>query len=83
MGPRTHTPAASTAGNTILAVLVSAAGHIQKRGVADPTEDEAPNPPLAPMISIHTDDLNRLVGDEFVPPLKNADDAGFPVTAHP
>jgi len=72
----TDTTVASAVGNSMFADLVSVAGHIYKHGV----EGEAIDTP--PTISMHADEFNELIGDEFVPLLNKAGGAGFQVTAY-
>lgn len=72
----TDTTVASAVGNSMFADLVSVAGHIYKHGVSG----EANAPP--PTISMHADEFNELIGDEFIPLLNKAGGAGFQVTAY-
>jgi hypothetical protein len=72
------------------------AGHIYKHGVvsehggqtpdsrADTSEHVHGQPSAAkiPTISLHADEFNELIGDEFVPLLNKAGGAGFQVTAY-
>jgi len=78
----TDTTVASAVGNSMFADLVSVAGHIYKHGVADPKNGS--NQPFGamPTISLHADEFNELIGDEFVPLLNKAGGAGFQVTAY-
>lgn len=69
------TTVASAVGNSMFADLVSVAGYIYKHGVTDGQGD-------APTISLHADEFNELIGDEFVPLLNKAGGAGFQVTAY-
>jgi len=69
------TTVASAVGNSMFADLVSVAGHIYKHGVPG-TQDGIPT------ISLHADEFNELIGDEFVPLLNKAGGAGFQVTAY-
>ncbi len=93
----TDTTVASAVGNSMFADLVSVAGHIYKHGVTpaspdthlnhDPKQDPQQNPPQGdersvPTISLHADEFNELIGDEFVPLLNKAGGAGFQVTAY-
>ncbi len=78
----TDTTVASAVGNSMFADLVSVAGHIYKHGMADPAEDAPANPSRMPLISMHADEFNELIGDEFVPLLNKAGGAGFQVTAY-
>jgi len=72
----TDTTVASAVGNSMFADLVSVAGHIYKHGVAgEPTD-------TPPTISMHADEFNELIGDEFIPLLNKAGGAGFQVTAY-
>jgi conjugal transfer pilus assembly protein TraD len=68
------TTVAAAVGNSMFADLVSVAGHIYKHGL-----DEGAT---APTISLHADEFNELIGDEFVPLLNKAGGAGFQVTAY-
>ncbi len=89
----TDTTVASAVGNSMFADLVSVAGHIYKHGVTPENsetnmkDDSKNNPPqtnkqLTPTISLHADEFNELIGDEFVPLLNKAGGAGFQVTAY-
>jgi conjugal transfer pilus assembly protein TraD len=85
----TDTTVASAVGNSMFADLVSVAGHIYKHGVTQHGSGDAPSdstaePALAdlPTISLHADEFNELIGDEFVPLLNKAGGAGFQVTAY-
>ena len=60
----------------MFADLVSVAGHIYKHGVPGETENTPPT------ISLHADEFNELIGDEFIPLLNKAGGAGFQVTAY-
>ena len=57
----TDTTVASAVGNSMFADLVSVAGHIYKHGVDGESIDTPPT------ISMHADEFNELIGDEFVP----------------
>lgn len=77
----TDTTVASAVGNSMFADLVSVAGHIYKHGVdADPIDTHRSY--TLPTISMHADEFNELIGDEFVPLLNKAGGAGFQVTAY-
>lgn len=77
------TTVASAVGNSMFADLVSVAGRIYKHGMQDGLAHAAPGPPgLFPAISMHADEFNELIGDEFVPLLNKAGGAGFQVTAY-
>ncbi|MCB0639767.1 MAG: type IV conjugative transfer system coupling protein TraD, partial [Lewinella sp.] len=85
----TDTTVASAVGNSMFADLVSVAGHIYKHGVRPQGPDPAaqsdtagPTPANLPTISLHADEFNELIGDEFVPLLNKAGGAGFQVTAY-
>jgi len=71
----TDTTVASAVGNSMFADLVSVAGHIYKHGISG-------NPGEPPTISLHADEFNELIGDEFIPLLNKAGGAGFQVTAY-
>tara|TARA_R110002110_G_scaffold158656_1_gene356126 strand:+ start:3590 stop:5695 length:2106 start_codon:yes stop_codon:yes gene_type:complete len=72
----TDTTVASAVGNAMFADLVSVAGHIYKHGVPGLEAGTLPT------ISLHADEFNELIGDEFVPLLNKAGGAGFQVTAY-
>ena len=80
----TDTTVASAVGNSMFADLVSVAGHIYKHGVEDPADGSKLIDEMAamPTISLHADEFNELIGDEFVPLLNKAGGAGFQVTAY-
>ena len=79
----TDTTVASAVGNSMFADLVSVAGHIYKHGVQDPADESLPSDTTRlPIISMHADEFNELIGDEFVPLLNKAGGAGFQVTAY-
>lgn len=74
---------ASAVGNSMFADLVSVAGHIYKHGIEEglPVAGNR-NRIGTPVISVHADEFNELIGDEFVPLLNKAGGAGFQVTAY-
>jgi hypothetical protein len=72
----TDTTVASAVGNSMFADLVSVAGHIYKHGVPGDAQGSVPT------ISLHADEFNELIGEEFVPLLNKAGGAGFQVTAY-
>ena len=79
----TDTTVASAVGNSMFADLVSVAGHIYKHGVnVDPINAGKFTSNTMPTISMHADEFNELIGDEFVPLLNKAGGAGFQVTAY-
>lgn len=78
------TTVAGAVGNSMFADLVSVAGHIYKHGVVAKgiAADPHTTPRSIPTISLHADEFNELIGDEFVPLLNKAGGAGFQVTAY-
>jgi len=79
----TDTTVASAVGNSMFADLVSVAGHIYKHGVQDDPNNPLPtNKNTLPTISVHADEFNELIGEEFIPLLNKAGGAGFQVTAY-
>ena len=78
----TDTTVASAVGNSMFADLVSVAGYIYKHGIADAEDDPNQPPNTVPTISMHADEFNELIGEEFVPLLNKAGGAGFQVTAY-
>lgn len=71
---------ASAVGNSMFADLVSVAGHIYKHGIDDglPGASSAVKVP----INVHADEVNELMGDEFVPLINKGGGAGLQVTAY-
>lgn len=65
---------AGAVGNSMFADLTSVAGSLYKFG---PGRGQS-----TPRISIHADEFNELIGDEFIPLLNKAGGAGFQVTAY-
>ena len=61
----TDTTVASAVGNSMFADMVSVVGHIYKHGVSGESTDTPPT------ISMHADEFNELIGDEFIPLLNN------------
>lgn len=76
----TDAEVASAVGNSMFADLTSIAGQLYKHG------DTQGLPPLAghtpSMKTIHADEFNELIGNEFIPLLNKAGGAGFQVTAY-
>ena len=67
----------------MFADLVSVAGHIYKHGIGDNSNSGVPaQAVMTPTISLHADEFNELIGEEFVPLLNKAGGAGFQVTAY-
>ncbi|KAJ9430791.1 type IV conjugative transfer system coupling protein TraD [Pantoea sp. YR343] len=66
-------------GNSMFADLVSIAGHIYKHGINDglPENSDGKLP-----ISLHCDEFNELMGDEFIPLINKGGGAGIEVTAY-
>lgn len=75
------TAVASAVGNSMFADLVSVSGEIYKHG-ADRGMPESEQAPDMPTISLHADEFNELIGDEFIPLLNKAGGSGFQVTAY-
>jgi len=81
----TDTTVAGAVGNSMFADLVSVAGHLYKHGVGTDRGESTgglPSRSEMPVISLHADEFNELIGDEFVPLLNKAGGAGFQVTAY-
>ncbi|WP_145502177.1 type IV conjugative transfer system coupling protein TraD [Yersinia similis] len=70
---------AAAVGNSMFADLVSVAGHIYKFGINDglPGNETKKTP-----ISLHCDEFNELMGDEFIPLINKGGGAGIEVTAY-
>lgn len=73
---------AGAVGNSMFADLVSVAGQIYKFGVGHGIPDEDEIRGEMPTISLHCDEFNELIGDEFIPLLNKAGGAGVQVTAY-
>ncbi|EGT3611399.1 type IV conjugative transfer system coupling protein TraD [Morganella morganii] len=71
---------AAAVGNSMFADLVSVAGHIYKFGMQDGLPDVGNSEKLP--ISLHCDEFNELMGDEFIPLLNKSGGAGIEVTAY-
>ncbi len=71
---------ATAVGNSMFADLVSVCGKLYKHG----TEHGQPGPPVyrLPTISLHADEFNELMGDEFIPLINKGGGAGMQVTAY-
>jgi conjugative coupling factor TraD (SXT/TOL subfamily) len=72
---------ASAVGNAMFADLVSVAGELYKHGLGRGLPRDA-GPIPNPVISVHADEFNELIGEEFIPLLNKAGGAGFQVTAY-
>lgn len=70
---------AATVGSSMFADITSKAGRMYKHGVGygfvNPKGEKV-------SISIHADEFNELIGDEFIPLLNKAGGAGFQVTVY-
>jgi len=77
----TDAEVAAAVGNSMFADLTSIAGQIYKFGREYGLPD-IPQKEKYPPISIHADEFNELIGDEFIPMLNKAGGAGFQVTAY-
>lgn len=72
---------ASAVGNSMFADLVSVAGDIYKHGTDHGMPSDFKTQKM-PTVSLHADEFNELIGDEFIPLLNKAGGAGFQVTAY-
>jgi len=72
---------ASAVGNSMFADLISVSGEIYKHGT-DHGMPEAHKSKEIPTISLHADEFNELIGDEFIPLLNKSGGSGFQVTAY-
>ena len=71
----------SAIGASMFADLTSVAGHIYKHGLEHGLA-EGIEPSEPPKISLHADEFNELVGDQFIPMVNKAGGSGFQVTAY-
>lgn len=69
---------AAAVGNSMFADLVSVAGYIYKFGINDGLPGKSQPIP----ISLHCDEFNELMGDEFIPLVNKGGGAGIEVTAY-
>jgi len=69
-------------GNSMFADLTSIAGQMYKFGREYGLPELSTEPPKYPPISLHADEFNELIGDEFIPMLNKVGGAGFQVTAY-
>lgn len=69
---------AAAVGNAMFADLASTAGKLYKHGASYGQSTH----PDSPKVSVHADEFNELIGDEFVPLLNKAGGAGFQVTVY-
>jgi conjugative coupling factor TraD (TOL family) len=74
------TEVASAVGNSMFSDLVSTAGQIYKHGFEHGMLDGRAN--VMPKISLHADEFEGLMGDEFLPMVNKAGGAGMQVTAY-
>ena len=72
---------ASAVGNSMFADLVSVSGEIYKHGTDFGMPDEFKTQKM-PTISLHADEFNELIGEEFIPLLNKSGGSGFQVTAY-
>lgn len=71
---------ASAVGNSMFADLVSVAGHIYKFGIDEGLPGSNPHVKLP--INVHADEVNELMGDEFLPMINKGGGAGLQITAY-
>lgn len=69
-------------GNSMFADLTSLSGELYKNGRYQGFKDLDSVNVSMPKISVHADEFNELVGDEFVPLLNKAGGSGFQVTVY-
>ncbi len=70
----------SAVGNSMFADLVSVSGYIYKFGTTDGLGDGHAGE--KPVISLHADEFNELMGNEFIPLVNKAGGSGVQVTAY-
>ena len=75
------TTVAGAVGNSMFADLVSVAGELYKHGLSRGLPNSG-GEVAKPTISVHADEFNEIIGDEFIPLLNKAGGAGFQVTAY-
>ena len=67
---------ASAVGNSMFADLTSVAGRLYKHGVNEGIPEKLVQEEL-PNVSVHSDEFNEIMGDEFIPMLNKAGGAKF------
>jgi len=72
---------ASAVGGSMFSGLTSAAGRRYKFGAAY-GQSRSVDLASAPKVSIHADEFNELIGDEFIPMVNKSGGAGYEVTAY-
>jgi len=72
---------AAAVGNSMFADLTSVAGQLYKFGMNYGLPDIG-KAEVHPAISVHADEFNEIIGDEFIPLLNKSGGAGFQVTAY-
>ncbi|MEQ1636802.1 MAG: type IV conjugative transfer system coupling protein TraD [Methylococcales bacterium] len=77
----TDAAVAGAVGNSMFADLVSVAGDIYKHGT-DPGLPGDFKTKTLPTVSLHADEFNELIGEEFIPLLNKTGGAGFQMTAY-
>lgn len=83
MDALTDSTVSSAVGNAMLADLVSVAGHLYKFGMYHGYETLVGlQKQKAPIVRLHVDEFNEVIGEEFIPILNKARGAGFNVTAY-
>ena len=70
---------AAAVGNSMFADLVSVAGFLYKNGLES---TQTSGNPQTRKVSLHLDEFNELMGEEFIPMVNKAGGAGFQVTAY-
>lgn len=76
----TDTEVASAVGNSMLSDLVSTSGTIYKHGFEHGMLDGRPN--VMPKVCLHADEVEGLMGDEFLPMVNKSGGSGIQVTAY-
>lgn len=76
------TAIAGTVGNTMFADLVSTAGEIYKHGTELGFHNQDRSSGSNVPINLHADEVNELMGDEFLPMLNKGGGAGLQITAY-
>lgn len=72
----------SAVGNSMFADLAAVSGHIYKHGVDGGLPDQGTGKPQLPVVSIHADEFNELIGDEFIPLVNKGGGSGLQITAY-
>lgn len=76
----TSTEVSSAVGNSMFADLVATSGYIYKHGIEHGMLEGGET--VMPKINLHADEVNELMGDEFLPMVNKSGGSGMQITAY-